>query len=293
VWPLLKLLRPKNLVMVFVSMVLTKYALLSNFGVSYLSTSRFLLLTLLVCCITGAGYIINDIFDIEADAINKPKKSFIPLAISKKKAFAIYWLFTLFSAILAFSFCTITVHYILFFGTPCALFFYSTHLKKWPLVGNLLISILVCLPIYIVFLMDFIPLNFGGVTFNPKPYTLIYFYMFFAFLTTWIREIIKDIEDITGDLKIKAKTLPILLGRKRTAKVAFFLSSILFLVFLIILKSAKVNYLISAYCTVFIGFPLLLLLYKLWISESKKDFSKLSYLVKIIMFFGIFSMLLI
>ena len=117
-------------------------------------------------------------------------------------------------------------------------------------------------------------------------------YISFSVLTNVIREIIKDIEDINGDLKIKAKTLPIVLGRKRASKVAFFFSAVLLVVLLVVLQSLKEEYLLLFYGLIFILLPLLYFMYKLWISKTKKDFSKLSNLMKLIMLFGILSMIL-
>jgi 4-hydroxybenzoate polyprenyltransferase len=85
--PFLQLIRYKNLFMVVLTMVLTKYALIHSFiEKSNLSNLEFCLLSLSVLLIAAGGYIINDIIDIEADRVNKPKKVFIDVTISKKKS---------------------------------------------------------------------------------------------------------------------------------------------------------------------------------------------------------------
>ena len=122
--------------------------------------------------------------------------------------------------------------------------------------------------------------------------TIVLTYAFFSFITTFIREIIKDIEDVNGDLKIDSQTLPILIGRKRASKVAFFFSAILLVFLLVILQCIKDEMMFLGYGIIFILLPLLYFLYKLWFSKSKKDFSTLSNLMKVIMLFGILSMLL-
>ena len=87
----LKLIRYKNLLMVMLTMVLTKYALIDSYiKQSYLSDFQFLILTISILSITAGGYIINDIFDIEADKINKPNKVFIDVSIPKRKAIFAY-----------------------------------------------------------------------------------------------------------------------------------------------------------------------------------------------------------
>lgn len=288
----LKLIRYKNLLMILLTMVLTKYALIDSIGNYYLNSNHFIFLSLLVIITTASGYIVNDIFDIETDKINKPEKLYISNYISVKLGWKLYFLFLFFSVLLAILFSTNSIHYIIFFGTPILLFLYSFILKKKLLIGNFIISLLVPLPIFVVFLFYFSPLKTNVPTFDRPYYIILSIYLGFAFITTFIREIIKDIEDINGDLKIKAKTLPIVIGRKRAAKVAFFFGAILFLFLLIVLQSLKNEVVFLVYGAIFIILPLLYFLYKLWIAESKKDFSYLSNLMKIIMLFGIVSMLL-
>ena len=87
----LKLIRYKNLLMVLLTMVLTKYVLIESFVErSYLSNFHFSILALSVIFITAGGYVVNDIFDIETDKINKPNKVFVTKTISKKNAWYVY-----------------------------------------------------------------------------------------------------------------------------------------------------------------------------------------------------------
>ncbi len=71
----------------------------------------------------------------------------------------------------------------------------------------------------------------------------VYGYIFFTFLTTLVREIIKDIEDVDGDYAINAKTLPIAIGRKRANRVAVGFTALL-LLFLIVISAWSVSTLI-------------------------------------------------
>ena len=86
--------------------------------------------------------------------------------------------------------------------------------------------------------------------------------------------------------------MPIIIGRKRASKVAFFFTCILLVFLFIVLQFLKNDYLFLGYGIIFILLPLLYFMYKLWSAETKKDFSKLSSLMKVIMFLGILSMLL-
>jgi 4-hydroxybenzoate polyprenyltransferase len=289
---LLKLIRYKNLLMVLLMLVLTKYALLASTEFSWLTFIDFIGLTLIILLTTAAGYILNDIFDIVADKINKPEKVYISNTISVKRGWFFYWSFTVIAIVLALLLSKKPIHYSLFFGAPILLYLYSKFFKKIIFIGNLIISILVATPIYLIFIFEIIAGQPENLIFGSFSYDIVYFYMAFAFLTTLIREIIKDIEDIDGDLKIKAKTLPVLFGRTRAAKVAFFFSAVLLVFLLVVFKFFKNDVLFLSYGIVFMLLPLSYFMYKLWITKSKKEISKLSSLMKIIMFFGILSMLL-
>ena len=290
----LKLIRYKNLLMVLLTLVLTKYALIDSFvEQSYLSSFQFIILAISIFCITAGGYIINDIFDIEADKINKPNKVFIDKTTTKNNARNTYSILTGFGII---SGCYLAytvdkpIYSLIFIATSFVLYLYSSYLKRTVLVGNIIVSTFIGLSIITLFIFELINFNKGFETLALSLY--IGTYVVFSFLTTLIREIIKDIEDIDGDLKIKAKTLPIVFGRKRANKVAFSFSVLLLVLLIIILKSFLIEYpLFLGYSIIFIILPLGWFMYKLWGTESKKEYSYLSKLMKLIMFFGILSML--
>jgi 4-hydroxybenzoate polyprenyltransferase len=275
-------------------MVLTKYTLITSVsGYGNLGEHRMLYLSLIVLLITAAGYIINDILDIETDKINKPTKLYVSKSISIKNAWRVYWAFTSIACFLSLLYATEFIHFILFFGVPILLYVYSIYLKKTPLLGNILISFLVILPIYTIYLFEFVPQKTTIPIFDRPINNAILFYIFFAFITTLIRELIKDVEDIKGDYSRGMKTLPIIIGIHRTSKVILFFSSVLLVaVLLVIFEFLKGEYVFSMYSFLFILIPLLLFIYKLRVAKTKKDFSFLSNLIKLIMFFGILSMLL-
>ncbi len=299
--PFLRLIRYKNLLMVLLTMVLTKYVLIDALiEATSLSDFNFILLALSIILITAAGYIVNDIYDIKADEINKQHKVFIGVLISKKTAWISYYLFNFIGLVLGgylsllfnnlFGFC-------IFIISPILLFFYSTHMKRLLFVGNIIVSLLIALSVLIipVFELNSTTIHLKDSFLNSlnlaKPFWIVVSYSFFAFLATLIREIIKDIEDVDGDLKLNAKTLPIVIGRKRASRVAFFFSAILIFFLITIIKTGKNNVVFFSYATVFLLLPLFYFMYKLWFAKSKKDFTLLSNLLKIILFFGILSMI--
>jgi 4-hydroxybenzoate polyprenyltransferase len=299
----LKLIRYKNLLMVLLTMVLTKYAIINSF--TTLFDFQFTLLIVSILCITASGYIINDIFDVKADVINKPAKVFIGKSISKKNAQFVYliliilgFLFGVYASYLKGDFS----YSIFFIGTIILLFWYSKTLKKIAFIGNIVVSFLTTLTLLIVFVFELESVNSAATIFEaivnffrliPTAIALLC-YIIFAFSITLIREIIKDIEDIKGDYSLKRKTLPILIGINRTKNVALVISAFVFLFLVFILKVELIHFpLLFWYAILFIILPFTWFFYKLNSAKTIMNFSKLSRLLKLIMCFGILSMLFI
>ena len=108
----LNLIRWKNLLLLALTQILVKFALFESLKNDYglettLTNLQFSLLVLATLCIAAAGYIINDIEDIEADLINKPNKLIVGKYISEKTATHIFILFNslgvLFGFLMAYS----------------------------------------------------------------------------------------------------------------------------------------------------------------------------------------------
>ena len=300
----LKLIRYKNLFMVLLTLVLTKYTINNSFT-STIYDLHFFLLAIAILCITAAGYIINDIYDIGTDKINKPSKVYINKNITKNNALLAYFILTAFGLILGsyVSYIKGNSLYSSFFITTIALlFWYSKSLKRIAIIGNIVVSFLTALTIFIVYVFEgrnnSPSSNFAEtftIFFNSISVTAaVFIYIIFAFFITLIREIIKDIEDINGDYTLKMKTLPIIIGINRAKKVVLVISSLVFLFILLLIKQELVHIpLLFWYTVLFIIVPFSWYFYKLLKSKTSKDFHLLSNIIKGIMFFGILSMLLI
>lgn len=171
--------------------------------------------------IAAGGNVINDIFDVETDKINRPERAIPSGKISLQAAFNYYLLLTLAGLILSviLSYAAFAIAFAVFAG----LWLYAYKLKRLPLAGNFSIAL------------------FTGLVF---PYGALaageisagYFPFLFAFLTTLIREMLKDLEDISGDRQTGANTFPVLYGQKRgklfvrtTALLLFFATLLPFL----------------------------------------------------------------
>jgi 4-hydroxybenzoate polyprenyltransferase len=172
------------------------------------------------------------------------------------------------------------------------LYLYATYLKYIMVAGNLVISALVAFSIIIVGLYDLLPaITAENQQTQSTIFSIILDYALFAFLLNWLREMVKDQEDINGDYKAGRNTLPIAIGSKRANLAIFFvgllpLAAVIYYLY---------NYLFEnlwavLYALIFIVAPLLYFLINIWTAETKKDYYKLSSLLKIIMLLGIVSL---
>ena len=295
----LNLIRWKNLLLIALVQILIKYALLESFEVVRftLNDFGFFLLVLATISIAAAGYVINDIYDVETDLVNKPEKIIVGKSISEKSAFSIYIILTIIGVGVGFYLSNLVGRNgfsAIFVIISALLYIYATYLKQTALVGNIVISFLVSMSLLIVGLFELLPV----ITEQNRETQLTFFkiifdYAIFAFMINMLREMIKDIEDINGDHKAEMKTLPILIGRKRSLKVVFALSLIpLFAVTYYIITYLYKHYVAVGYFLILIIAPLLYFTIKSFTAETKKEISFLSVLLKFIMFFGVISLLL-
>lgn len=295
---LLNLIRYKNLLLIILIQILIKYVLFESFKVDHsLSSLHFLLLLLSTIFIAAGGYIINDIYDKSIDAINKPQKQIVGKKISETNAYNLYIAFTASGVLIGF-YLSNHVGYsgfaILFILISALLYVYTTSLKSIAILGNLVISILVSISILIVGLFELFPsISAKNVVVHQEVFSVLLTYSFFAFTLTFIREIIKDIEDINGDKNGGLKTLPILIGRKRSALLVFGMGILTIVSILHYMYSNLYRQPIALlYFLFFVIGPLLYFCITVFSAEKKEAFRQLSLLLKISMLFGMLSMLL-
>jgi len=278
--------------------VLIKYALFNAFNTdTSLTTFQFIILVVSTLCIAAGGYIINDIFDVQADNINKPDKQIIGKHIPEDKGYTYYMIFTVIGVGLGFYLSHLvdrSSFFAIFVIIAALLYIYASYLQQILLVGNIIISMIVGLSLVIVGIFDLLPaVTPQNQMLQSTMFEILFDYSVFAFLMTLIREIVKDIQDVDGDYKVKLKTLPIVLGKARTAKIAFGITvfSILVLVFYI----ASYLYMrieVVIYFLVTVIAPLIYVAIKLFTAEHKQDYKNISNLLKLVMLFGILSMLI-
>jgi geranylgeranylglycerol-phosphate geranylgeranyltransferase len=221
--------------------------------------------------ISAGGYTLNDYFDLEIDKINKPLRPLPQGEIRPRSALA--FSFLLFFVGLIFSFFIKEVAFFLALFTIILLTLYSFKLKRTPLLGNLTISF-VCGLAFV----------YGGIV--GKDFRLSLIPAGFAFLFHLGREILKDIEDLKGDVSADAQTLPIIEG----INFSLLFTTIIFsgLIFLTILPYYfKIFPFLYLVLVLVVDLLLIYVMISMWNDQSKKNLGMLSQILKFDMILGL------
>ncbi len=196
-WALVRLLRPVNVVMIMVGVVLG--GIMAG-GLGALQGSiapRLIQAALSAAFIAAAANSLNDVLDLEIDQVNRPERPLPSGLVSGRMAKAVWGLGTGAGIVLAFFLSPI--HVTLALAAVGLMIVYNAYLKRTLLLGNIVVALVIGLT-----------LVYGGfVVGAPDPALLG---AGFAFLTTVTREMIKDVEDMEGDAVVGARTLPLVYG---------------------------------------------------------------------------------
>ncbi len=301
--PFLKLIRIQNLLIVAATQYLMRFAIIrpilkiSGFSLQ-MSEIDFFILVLSTVCLTAAGYVINDYFDTKTDLLNRPKEVVVGHSISRRSAMALHVVMSIIGVIggLYISYRVGHIKFgFIFILVSGLLWFYSTNFKRQFLIGNLIVSILTGLVplMVIVFEMPMLNQAYSDILIanNTNLYPIFYWilgFSFFAFITTLIREIIKDTEDFEGDSAFGRNTLPIVLGIFYTKIIISILSIIsISAIIIIYFKFLEGSEITLIYLTVGQLLPFLFLIVKIIRAKSKIDYHYTSALLKIIMLTGV------
>ncbi|MDP3002921.1 MAG: geranylgeranylglycerol-phosphate geranylgeranyltransferase [Bacteroidales bacterium] len=308
----LNLIRWQNLLIVILTMVLMRYAVLgaviSKIGVILIKSTGeeipmvlqfpwydFLLLVAATVFITAGGYVINDYFDIKADLINKGKV-IVGTKIPRRQAMMWHNIFNI-AGVSAGFYISWKAGYIylgvLFLIVSGLLYFYSVSYKRQFLIGNIIVAILTAMvPLLVVFYEW--PALYKYYTINaislPKINFVFYWvggFALFAFLTTLTHEIIKDTEDFEGDVAYGKNTVAVVFG-VFSAKVVSVSLIIITVALLYLIWYFFINDTITLiYLSAAIVLPLLYVIYKVVISRERKQLHSASSIMKIVMLTGI------
>lgn len=299
-----KLIRWPNLVIIFLTQWLFQYCVISPLlraaGLEpRVGLAEFFMITTAYMLVAAAGYVINDYFDLGIDAVNKPEKVFITRGISRRGAVAAYAVMNVAAAGLAAAvswrlggwaplYCIL--------GCIVLLYCYSAFFKKRFLIGNLLVAGISASAMPVLTLVE-------GHTAGVFPETLRYItiytilYTGFAFILSFARELVKDLEDVEGDRQYGGRTMPIVLGARTAhwivAGALLCLIGVLAALQPVLWAREGGTSALSLYSICLIILPLAWILRKVFGARAVQDYHRLSTWIKLVMLTGILSMLFI
>ncbi len=296
----LKLIRFQNLIMLALMQLVFHFVFFKNQQEPFVALTdlEFLLLVLSTVMIAAGGYVINNIMDQETDEIAKPKDVIVGKHISEAMAYNLYIAFNIIGVGIGFYLSNLIqkpMFSSIFIVVAGTLYMYATSLKQSLLIGNIIVALLLGFSVIVVGIYDLYPATYEGNRAQMGVlFSILVDYAVFAVLINFIREIVKDIEDMDGDYNAGMSTLPILLGKERTAKVVFGITfiPIVLLIWYINKNLWSLDW-VMYYLLLFVLAPLLYFLIKIWSAKSKKDFKHLSTVLKLVLFFGILSIVVI
>jgi 4-hydroxybenzoate polyprenyltransferase len=297
---LFRLIRLPNLIIVAVTQVLIYYQLLHKTFRNYSLTGtfnsfEFVLFVIATILITASGYIINDIYDIETDRINKPDKRIIQVHLSISNAWKIYFSMIITGALISLYLAVQRNDLLYWFIYPIAVFLlygYSRWFKGIPYFGNILVS-LFCAAVPGIFYLSeasiLIELKIKDLSSFLSLHGLLLSYVIFAFLTNLFREIVKDLQDEAGDKLANIHTAAVYFGKKITKFVALFIALVISTVITFTFSQAvfsNIPYLFAVQCLL-IQIPLSVSIIKLIQAKDDKAFRNVGIWIKLIMINGL------
>ncbi|HZV71548.1 MAG TPA: UbiA family prenyltransferase [Saprospiraceae bacterium] len=257
------------------------YSRLMDKGDSFLTLPLFVLLTLITIILGAGGYVINDYYDMDIDRINKPDHVIAGKHWPLSKVKLIYFFLTGFGAILSVVLALKLglLNYLFIYPLAVtALWYYSFSLKCKPIIGNIWVALFCAGVVGVVALPDIFLRHTQHIRIE------LGYYMAFAFLSTWYREIVKDIEDKEGDERSACKTFVVRFGLN-AGKYMAILFGLLLLSSLIIWDIAQTNHWIKLVLNVLQGSTVASMAL-VWWAKHNTYYHYASNVIKLVMVFG-------
>lgn len=276
---LFSVVRGYNILVIIVAMYLASVYIFANdksLG-DVLFDLNLLMLVMASSATIAAGYIINNFYDSEKDLINRPQKSMLDRLVSQNTKLSFYFVLNLIALIFA---SYVSFRAAVFFALYIvAIWLYSHRFKKMPMTGNLISSLLTVTPFFAIFIYY--------QNFEP----VVFMHAIFLFLLIAMKELVKDLENIKGDLALDYRTVPVVYG-EYTSKIMFSILDI----FTVITAFALINFFEIGHMYYYFYLSvmlLLLLLLLLWRSNGRVQYLWVHNILKIIIVAGIISIVLI
>ena len=276
---LFSVIRLYNIFIIIIAQYFTSIFIISidNSISSILFDFQLFLLILSSSIAIASGYIINNFYDYEKDLINKPVKSKIDKVVRKRTKLSLY---IILNFLCIYTSSLVSWKSVLFFSIYIfMIWFYSHKLKRILFVGNIVSSLLSVIPFLIILIYY-------------KNFELIIFmYAIFLFLIVYMREIIKDLENIKGDFTLNYRTIPVVYGEQLSKYLLMVISFIVVIIVCFLLTyfdTGMMYYYYYLSIVILLLFTIILRKY-----NSKKYYNLLHNLLKFLIVLGVLSIVLI
>lgn len=237
----------------------------------------------------ASGYIINNFYDSQKDLINRPNKSMLDRLVSQKTKLQVYFTLNFIVALMALF---ISWRAFLFFSFYIFLIWlYSHKLKKIVFVGNLSAALLAVWPFFAILLYYYKPTSIEDLESHKDHFEVIFAHASFLFLLILIRELIKDLENLKGDLANNYHTIPVFYGENWSKKISTGLTVLTLVPVYILIELYDVGYMDIYFYSCLI--VLLFFLILLWRSNNKTHYIRLHNILKFLIVAGVFCIVLI
>lgn len=235
------------------------------------------ILVLSSALVIAGGYIINSFYDSEKDLINKPQKTMLDRLVSQRVKITAYFVLNFLAVLLSSA---VSFRAALFFAAYLfAIWLYSHRFKKIPFTGNIVSALLAITPFFAIFVYY---RNFD---------TVIFVHALFLFLIILSRELIKDMENLAGDIAQNYQTLAVRYGTRFSKQCVTLLVLLALVPAGLLIAYFDVGYMYLYFSAT--SLLLILFLFLLWKSNSKRQFVWLHNILKFIIVSGVFGILLI
>jgi 4-hydroxybenzoate polyprenyltransferase len=237
----------------------------------------------------ASGYIINSFYDSKKDLINRPNKSMLDRLVSQKTKLQVYFALNFTAVLFAL---LVSWRASLFFAVYIfMIWLYSHKRKKYALFGNVIAAFLAIFPFFGILLYYYFKLPLNEIESHSNDLEVTFTHASFLFVLLLVREMVKDLENIKGDLANGYETIPIAFG-ENTSKTS--------ITILLILTIIPVYFLVNVFDVgymdiyFYVGFIVMIFFgLRLWKSETREQYLQLHNVLKFLIVAGVFSIVLI
>jgi len=279
----LKLIGFENLIILAFAQFIFKYGFLDHQEGLFLSLNdlMFSMLVWASVFVTAGGFLITNITANGSQIYG----------LNDSASYYIYGGLTIAGLVMGYFVCNAIgrPEFLMAFGIPAAtMYFYASNLRQSLLLGNIIIALLSGLGILLVGILGMYPV---GGTSEPVQlatvFGVIIDFAVFIFITSFAVTLLNDLKNADIDYNGGLNTLPIAIGKGRTAKVAF-VFGVIALGMILYYINAYLKELLWAmgFILLFVAGPLVYFLINIWSAKTRKEFAVLEIVLKAVLFFA-------